>query len=39
MEIRVKDLIRFYLQKLVRETLIKLNLVVKSGVYHYVTFI
>jgi hypothetical protein len=39
MENQVKDLIRFYLQKLVRETLIKLNLIAKNGVYHYVTFI
>jgi hypothetical protein len=30
MENQVKDLIRFYLQKHVRETLIKLNLIMKK---------
>jgi hypothetical protein len=31
MENRVKDLIRFYLQKNVWETLIELNLIMKNG--------
>jgi hypothetical protein len=31
MENRVKDLIRFYLQKHVKESLIKLNLIMKNG--------
>jgi hypothetical protein len=39
MENRVKDLIRFYLQKHVRETLIKLNLIMENGVWTYVDFI
>jgi hypothetical protein len=39
MENRVKDLIRFYLQKHVRETLIELNLIMKNGVYIYIAFI
>jgi hypothetical protein len=39
MENRVKDLIRFYLQKHVRETLIKLNLLMKNGVWIYIDFI
>jgi hypothetical protein len=38
MENRVKDLIRFYLQKHVRETLIKVNLIMKSGVQIYIAF-
>jgi hypothetical protein len=32
MENRIKYLIRFYLQKHVRETSIKLNLIMKNGV-------
>jgi hypothetical protein len=47
MENRVKDLVRFYLQKHVRETLIELNWIMKTvyrsilllfikGVYNYV---
>jgi hypothetical protein len=32
MENRVKDLIIFYLQKYVREILIKLNLIMKNGI-------
>jgi hypothetical protein len=36
MENWVKDLIRFYLQKHVRETLIKLNLIMKNGVWIYI---
>jgi hypothetical protein len=32
MENRVKDLIKFYLQKHLRETLSKLNLIMKNGV-------
>jgi hypothetical protein len=32
MENQVKDLIKFYLHKYVRETLIKLNLVMKNDV-------
>jgi hypothetical protein len=32
MENQVKDLIRFYLQKHVRETLIELNLIITNGV-------
>jgi hypothetical protein len=39
MENRVKDLIRFYLQKHVRETLIKLNLIMKKGVWIYIAVI
>jgi hypothetical protein len=39
MENRVKDLIRFYLQKHVRETLIKLNLIMKNSVYIYIAVI
>jgi hypothetical protein len=31
MENRVKDLIRFYLQKHVKQSLIKLNLIMKNG--------
>jgi hypothetical protein len=36
MENRVKDLIRFYLQKHVRQTLIKINLIMKNDVYIYI---
>jgi hypothetical protein len=32
MENQIKDLTRFYLQKHVRETLIKLDLIMKNGV-------
>jgi hypothetical protein len=39
MENRVKDIIRFYLQKHVRETYIKLNLIMKNGVWIYIDFI
>jgi hypothetical protein len=39
MENRVKDLIRFYLQKHKRGTLIKLNLFMKSRVYIDIAFI
>jgi hypothetical protein len=39
MENRVKDLIRFYLQKHVIETLIKLNLITKNGVWIYIAFV
>jgi hypothetical protein len=39
MENRVKDLIRFYLQKHVRETLIKLTLIMKKGVWIYIAVI
>jgi hypothetical protein len=39
MENQVKDLIRFYLQKHVIETLIKLNLIMKNGVWTYIDFI
>jgi hypothetical protein len=39
MENRVKDLIRSYLQKHVRETLIKFNLLMQNGVWIYITFI
>jgi hypothetical protein len=39
MENRVKDIIRFYLQKHVRETLIKLNLIMKNGAQIYIAFI
>jgi hypothetical protein len=39
MENRVKDLIKFYLQKHVRETLIKLNLIMKNCVWIYINFI
>jgi hypothetical protein len=39
MENRTKELIRFYLQKHVRETLIKLNLLMKNGVWIYIAFI
>jgi hypothetical protein len=39
MKTRDKDLIKFYLQKHVRETLIKLNLLKKNGVWIYIAFI
>jgi hypothetical protein len=39
MENQMKDLIRFYLQKHVRETLIKLNLIMKNGIHIYIAFI